>query len=117
MGRPCRWLRPLAEKKDCGCGGDPVDVQSLDVLSGVLKQAEAAALSAKKTTRDARGAVMAHYERGVAQLAQLFPVFFVFESAWWTFAVAALRGIYHLNGCPGRIRTSRLPGQHRTSYR
>lgn len=67
---------------------------NLDVMSGALKQAEAAALAAKKPTRDARGAVMAQYERGVAQLAQLFPVFFVFESAWRTFAAATLRGIY-----------------------
>lgn len=67
---------------------------NLDVMSGALRQAEAAAQAAAKPPRDVRGAVLAQYDRGAAKLSQLFPVFFVFESAWRSFVAATLRASY-----------------------
>lgn len=44
--------------------------------------------------RDARGAVNALYDIRLAELAQMFPVFFIFESAFRSFAAARLAVAY-----------------------
>jgi hypothetical protein len=67
---------------------------NLDVMSAALKQALATATSAGRPPRDVRLAVLGQYERIAASIAQLFPVFFVFESAWRSFVAAALLRIY-----------------------
>jgi hypothetical protein len=67
---------------------------NLEVLSSALLQTEAIAQSTKRAPKDARAAVLAQYERTAASIAQLFPVFFVFESAWRSFVAARLPLIY-----------------------
>jgi hypothetical protein len=67
---------------------------NLDVMSAALKQTAATATAVNRPPKDVRLAVLAHYERMAASIAQLFPVFFVFESAWRSFVAAGLSEIY-----------------------
>jgi hypothetical protein len=67
---------------------------NLDVMSAALKQAEAVVQATKRPPRDVRLAVLAQYDRVLASIGQLFPVFFIFESAWRSYAAARLSLIY-----------------------
>lgn len=67
---------------------------NLDIMSAALKQAEAVVQSTKRPPRDVRLAVLAQYEWIVASIGQLFPVFFIFESAWRSYSAARLSLIY-----------------------
>jgi hypothetical protein len=67
---------------------------NLDVMSAALKQAEAVVQATKRPPRDVRLAVLAQYDRILASIGQLFPVFFIFESAWRSYAAARLPLIY-----------------------
>lgn len=67
---------------------------NLDVMSAALKQAAAAATSSGRPPRDVRLAVLSQYDRIAASITQLFPVFFVFESAWRSYVAAGLDAVY-----------------------
>jgi hypothetical protein len=67
---------------------------NLDVMSAALRQAEAAAKRANRPPTDVRLAVLAQYERIAGSMSQLFPVFFIFESAWRSYVAVALKAIY-----------------------
>ena len=67
---------------------------NLDVMSAALRQSLEAATAAKRAPRDVRASVLAQYNRIVASQAQLFPVFFVFESAWRSLVAARLDALY-----------------------
>lgn len=58
---------------------------NLDVMWAALRDTEALVQQTKRAPKDPRAAVLARYERAAASIAQLFPVFFVFESAWRTY--------------------------------
>ncbi len=56
---------------------------------------EAQAIAARLgAARDARAAVLALYDARLAEIAQMFPVFFIFESAYRAFTAARLAAVY-----------------------
>lgn len=63
---------------------------NLDVMWAALKATEAVAQQTKRAPKDPRAAVLAQYERIAATISQLFPVFFIFESAWRPYVAARL---------------------------
>lgn len=63
---------------------------NLNVMWAALKATEAVAQQTKRAPKDPRAAVLAQYERIAAAIAQLFPVFFIFESAWRPYVAARL---------------------------
>lgn len=67
---------------------------NLNVMWAALRDTEALVQSTKRPPKDPRAAVLARYERAAAAIAQLFPVFFVFESAWRTYVATRLNLIY-----------------------
>ncbi|WP_311271319.1 hypothetical protein [Sphingobium sp. WCS2017Hpa-17] len=66
---------------------------NLDLMDASLKEARAIAVRAG-APQNARDAVMALYNVKLAELSQLFPIFFLFESAFRTFTAARLKAIY-----------------------
>lgn len=66
---------------------------NLDLMDVSLKEARAMAAAAG-APEHARDAVMTIYRSKLAELAQLFPVFFVFESAYRSFVAARLSVLY-----------------------
>ena len=67
---------------------------NLDVMADALRQAEAVAKRVNRPPPDIQSAVLAQYDRIVALNSQLFPVFFVFESAFRTLLADALDAYY-----------------------
>lgn len=67
---------------------------NLAVMAAALRQTERIALDRKRPPQDVRLAVLGQYDRLVASVGQLFPVFFAFESAWRSYASARLSLIY-----------------------
>jgi hypothetical protein len=65
-----------------------------DVMSAALRQAEAIAQSTKRAPSNARLAVLGQYQRITASIGQLFPVFFLFESAWRSYVAMRLSLVY-----------------------
>lgn len=84
---------------------------NLDVMDAALKQVAAAATAAGSPPRDARAAVWAEYDRRLAEIAQLFPVFFTFESAWRSLMAVLLAGHYGADDWWQPIRASVLAGR------
>jgi|SRR5436305_1619749 len=66
---------------------------NLDLMYASLKEARAIAARAG-APQNARDAVMALYNVKLDELSQLFPVFFLFESAFRTFTAARLKTVY-----------------------
>lgn len=71
---------------------------NLNVMSAALRQTEAIAQTTKRAPKDARLAVLGQYQTIVGSIGQLFPVFFVFESAWRSYSAARLALIYGNEG-------------------
>lgn len=67
---------------------------NLALMDAALQQVAATARTVGASPRDARAAVWAEYDRRVADIQRLFPVFFTFESAWRTLSAAVLRQRY-----------------------
>ncbi|KHA63108.1 hypothetical protein [Sphingomonas sp. Ant20] len=67
---------------------------NLDVMAAALRQTERIAQDRKRPPQDVRLAVLGQYDRLVASIGQLFPVFFAFESAFRSYAAARLSLIY-----------------------
>ena len=67
---------------------------NLNVMDAALQQVAATARTAGKPPRSARGAVWASCNRSVAEINQLFPVFFIFESAWRAVLSEVLKARY-----------------------
>src|ERR1700735_3244146 len=66
---------------------------NLDLMNAALK--EACAIAARGSApRNAREAVLALYNIKIAEVSQLFPLFFVFESAFRSFTAARLAIVY-----------------------
>lgn len=66
---------------------------NLDLMNASLQEARAITARAG-APKNARDAVMALYNVKLAELSQLFPVFFLFESAFRTFTAARLKTVY-----------------------
>lgn len=67
---------------------------NLDFMQVALLETAAIATRQNRPPRDVRRTILDRYERLVALDAQLFPVFFIFESAWRTVLAGALDAIY-----------------------
>lgn len=67
---------------------------NLDVLWAALKAEESFVQRMKRANPDSRAAVLRNYHVTSALIAQLYPVFFVFESAWRTYVATCLDEIY-----------------------
>jgi hypothetical protein len=67
---------------------------NLDVMWAALKAAEAFVQRTKRAAPDSRQAVLHNYDVAAAAIAQMYPVFFVFESAWRTYVATRLDVIY-----------------------
>lgn len=66
---------------------------NLDLMQASLREARAIVANAG-APRNARDAVVAIYHVKLAELSQLFPIFFLFESAYRSFTAARLSAVY-----------------------
>lgn len=84
---------------------------NLNVMDAALKAVAATVRAAGKPPRDARAAVWAEYHRRVAEVAQLLPVLFTFESAWRTVSAEVLKARYGgVDGWWHPVRAAMHPG-------